>query len=62
MSLINIPSRTLIWTPEYPLVTFLTLLITFDILAAESGGSTTGVCSVGGPDDLRQGGNASLFG
>ena len=32
----NIPSRTLIWTLEYPLVTFLTLLITFDILTAEA--------------------------
>lgn len=29
----DIPSRTFTWTLEYPLVTFLTLRITFDILA-----------------------------
>ena len=29
----NSPSRTFTWTPEYPLVTFFTLRITFDILA-----------------------------
>lgn len=35
MRWINIPSRTFTWTLEYPLVTFLTLLITLDISAAE---------------------------
>lgn len=34
----DIPSRTLIWTLEYPLVTFLMLLIAFDILSVEAVG------------------------
>lgn len=29
----DVPSRTFTWTLEYPLVTFLTLRITLDILA-----------------------------
>lgn len=33
----GLPSRTFTWTLEYPLVTFLTLLITLDILTAGEG-------------------------
>lgn len=54
----NIPSRTLIWTPEYPLVTFLTPLKTLDILAVGSGNYH--VCDLGCRMVLRQG-NGSLF-
>lgn len=53
MSLANIPSRTLIWTPEYPLVTFLTPLRTLDILAAGSG--VYHACVMWEPGELRQG-------
>jgi hypothetical protein len=35
MADIFIPLRTLTWTLEYPFVTFLTLLMTFDMVASE---------------------------
>jgi hypothetical protein len=36
---IGIPFRTFTWTLEYPFVTFLTLLMTFDIVAMRGGAS-----------------------
>jgi hypothetical protein len=36
---LGVPFRTFTWTLEYPFVTFLTLLMTFDIVAMRGGAS-----------------------